>query len=134
MYRDTLLISELMESYKNHVSELEKLVMTMIFESFGVEKLYSSHDESCNRMLRFSKYRPPQMNENLGGTPEHTDPTFVTLIQQNQVSSLEVKSKDGSWIAVDFPPSSFLALAGDCLVVGSPSLSALCYPVVLNKD
>ncbi|XP_027177098.1 probable 2-oxoglutarate-dependent dioxygenase AOP1 [Coffea eugenioides] len=111
---------ELMESYKNHVSDLEKLVMRTIFESFGVEKLYSSHDESCNRMLRFNKHRPPQMNENLGGVPEHTDPTFVTIIQRNQFSSLEVKSKeDGSWIAVDFPPSSFLVMAGDCLVAWS---------------
>lgn len=110
---------ELMESYKTHVSDLENLVMRMIFESFGVEKLYSSHDESCNRMLRFNRHRPPQMNENLGGAAEHTDPTFVTIVQQNQVSSLEVKSKDGSWIAVDFPPSSFLAMAGDCLVAWS---------------
>ncbi|KAL3534174.1 hypothetical protein ACH5RR_002635 [Cinchona calisaya] len=111
--------SELMESYKNHVSDLEKVVMRMIFESYGVEKSYSSYNESSNRMIRFNKHRPPQLNENIGGVHEHTDPTFVTIIQQNQVTSLEVKSKDGSWIAVHFPPSSFLVMAGDALLAWS---------------
>lgn len=89
----------------------------MIFEGFGVGKLHSSHNESCSSMLRFNKHRPPKANEKLGGAAEHTDPTFLTILQQNQVSSLEVKSKDGRWIAVDFPPSSFLAMAGDALLV-----------------
>ncbi|CAI9099272.1 OLC1v1036060C1 [Oldenlandia corymbosa var. corymbosa] len=108
---------EIVESYTKEVSKLEKMVMRMIFESFGVKEFHVQYYESCSNFLALNKHRPPQLNEELGGVQEHTDPTFITLIQQNQISGLEVKSKDGSWISVDLPPSSFLVMAGDALLV-----------------
>ncbi|CAI9117443.1 OLC1v1018839C1 [Oldenlandia corymbosa var. corymbosa] len=110
---------EIVESYTKEVSKLEKTVMRMIFERSGVKEFHEQYYQSCSNFLALIKHRPPQSNEELGGVQEHTDPTFITLIQQNQISGFEIKSKDGSWISVGLPPSSFLVRAGDALLAWS---------------
>lgn len=112
-------VSEIMHSHATLLSELEKMVMRMIFESYGVEKHYDSHVESISYLIRVMKYRVPQKEEtHIGALEIHTDKGFISILHQNQVNGLEVKTKAGEWINVDFPRSSFIVMAGDALVVG----------------
>lgn len=113
-----LLDSEDLFAYTKMVSEMEKLVKRMVFESYGVEKYYDSHIASTTYLLRGMKYRIPEMGEQNIGAEAHTDKSFFTILHQNGVNGLEIKAKkDDHWIGLQFNPNSFLVMAGDaCLV------------------
>ncbi|KAK2984901.1 hypothetical protein RJ640_008666 [Escallonia rubra] len=85
----------------------------MLFESYDIQKYYDSHIESTTYLLRLLKHRGPKANEDNVAIPPHTDKSFFTILHQNEVDGLHVKTKDGQWIAVEFPPSSFVVMAGD---------------------
>ncbi|KAK3040909.1 hypothetical protein RJ639_027904 [Escallonia herrerae] len=111
--------SDTLQLYAKLVRELKETVSKMAFESYGVGKYYDSHNKSTDYLLRYIKYRVPNVEENNLGVPTHTDKTLITILHQNQVSGLEVKTKEDEWIEVEFPPSSFVVMAGDAFQVWS---------------
>ncbi|KAK0595785.1 hypothetical protein LWI29_009953 [Acer saccharum] len=121
-------------SYAKQVSELEQTVKQMVFESYGVEKYYESLNEKSTYLLRMMKYRGPEKNENNVGCESHTDKSFITILHQNEVNGLEIKSKDGSWIGFDDPtPSSFIVMAGDAFLAWSNGrIHSAVHRVVMN--
>ncbi|KAA8541853.1 hypothetical protein F0562_023005 [Nyssa sinensis] len=100
-------------SFARTLAELDHMVIKMLFESYGVQKYCDSHLEATTYLLRFLKYRAPEVNETTMAFPSHTDKSFLTILYQNQVSGLEIRTRNGEWIAVEFPPSSFVVMAGD---------------------
>ncbi|PWA53653.1 2-oxoglutarate (2OG) and Fe(II)-dependent oxygenase superfamily protein [Artemisia annua] len=100
-------------SFSRAVAKLDQTVVRMLFESYGVEKQSASHIESTTYLLRYLKYRAPETNETTMAFPSHTDKSFLTILHQNQVSGLEIRSRDEEWISVQFPASSFVVMAGD---------------------
>lgn len=112
------LVSETVLSYSKLVSELEQMVKKMVFESYDAEKYYDSHIQSTTYLLRLIKYRGPQKNETCIGTSCHTDKSFITVLHQNEVCGLEIRTKDGEWISFKPSPSSYVVMAGDALLVG----------------
>ncbi|CAK7356623.1 unnamed protein product [Dovyalis caffra] len=102
--------------YSKLVSELEQMVVRMVFESYGVDQHHDSHKESTTYFFRMMKYRGPEKNESDVGCNIHTDKGFITVLHQNQVSGLEVKSKDGQWMAYKPSPSSFVVMAGEAFL------------------
>lgn len=103
---------ESMYAYAQQVLKLNQMVTRMVFESYGVEKYYYSHIEASVHFLRLIYYREPQMDETNYGLMAHTDRDFLTTLHQNDVNGLEVQTKDGEWITVEYPPSSFMVMAG----------------------
>lgn len=111
-------LSEAILSYSKLVAELEKLVVRMVFESYGVEKYCDSHLKSASYLCRVMKYRSPEEEEANMGFVSHTDKSFMTVVHQNQIAGLEIKAKDGQWFGVDqLSPSSFVVMAGDAIMV-----------------
>ncbi|EOA39118.1 hypothetical protein CARUB_v10011908mg [Capsella rubella] len=100
-------------SFSNAVAELDKLVVRMIFENYGVEKHYESHVGSKTYLLKFLMYLAPPESISMPAFPQHTDKTFLTILHQNDVNGLEVKSKDGEWISLQLPLKSYVVMAGD---------------------
>ncbi|XP_012856138.1 PREDICTED: probable 2-oxoglutarate-dependent dioxygenase AOP1, partial [Erythranthe guttata] len=86
--------------YTKLAAELEKIVVQMVFERYGVGKHYESLIGSANYLCRVMKYREPKSNENNMGFVSHTDKSFMSTIHQNQVDGLEIKTKDGEWFGV----------------------------------
>ncbi|XP_030968259.1 probable 2-oxoglutarate-dependent dioxygenase AOP1 [Quercus lobata] len=109
-----------MHWYAKLAAELDQMVARMIHESFGVEKYYESYKESITYLLRVLKNRAPEENEPALGFVAHTDKSFTTVLHQNQINGLEVETKDGEWITVEYSsPSSFVVMAGDALMAWS---------------
>ncbi|XP_030526366.1 probable 2-oxoglutarate-dependent dioxygenase AOP1 [Rhodamnia argentea] len=106
-------------AFSKKVSELEQMVKRMVFESYGVKEYCDSHVMSTTYLLRVMKYRAPEMDETNRGCNVHTDKSFMTILHQNQVNGLEVRRKDGDWIAFEPSPSSFLVMAGDAFLAWS---------------
>ncbi|XP_010535123.1 PREDICTED: probable 2-oxoglutarate-dependent dioxygenase AOP1 [Tarenaya hassleriana] len=104
---------ETVYSFSNAIAELDRLVVRMIFENYRVGKYYESHIGSKTYLLKFLKYSPPPEANPTPAFPMHTDKTFLSILRQNDVNGLEVKSKDGEWIALELPPNSYVVMAGD---------------------
>lgn len=108
-----------MLSYAKLVSDLEKLVDKMVFESYGAEKHLEKHFQSTIYLLRPIKYTAAKEDLENGkiGSNVHTDKSFLSIVHQSQVNALQVKSREGKWTTVDFPPESFVVMAGDAYEV-----------------
>ncbi|KAK1393981.1 putative 2-oxoglutarate-dependent dioxygenase AOP1 [Heracleum sosnowskyi] len=113
--------SKTLLSYAKQASELEQLIKRMVFQSYGVLRSCDSHfiDDSYSYTLRGTKYTSPKLNESNIGLQIHTDKTFVTVLEQNQVNGLEVQTKNGEWISFENKPSSFVIIAGDAFMAWS---------------
>ncbi|KAK8641847.1 hypothetical protein V6N13_011219 [Hibiscus sabdariffa] len=111
---------ESVHSYATLVSQLDRAVKKMVFESYGVGKYYDSHMDSTSYLLRLIKYRVPDEGEEVEncGFP-HTDKSFLTILHDNQVAGLQTKTKDGRWICVEPSGSMFIVMAGDAFLAWS---------------
>lgn len=122
-------------SYSMLVSELEQMVVRMVFESYGVYQHHDSHKDSTTYLFRMMKYRGPEKNEANVGGDAHTDKSFITVLHQNHVSGLQVKSKDGQWMSFKPSPSSFIVMAGDALLGWSNDrINAPFHRVVMSES
>ena len=115
-----LFVSESAYSFAKVAEELDQMVTRMIFQSYGLEdKYYGSYSASITYLLRLLKNKAPNVDEPSLGFVTHTDKSFTTILYQNQIDGLEVETKNGDWIRVELPPSSFVFMAGDALMVGN---------------
>ncbi|EEF44712.1 probable 2-oxoglutarate-dependent dioxygenase AOP1 [Ricinus communis] len=110
---------ECVYEYAKLTAEIDQMVTRMIFESYGAEKYHDSYVESTNYLLRLLKNRLPKGDEPNLGFITHTDKSFTTILHQNHINGLEVDTKDGQKINIEFSPSSFVVIAGDALMVWS---------------
>lgn len=118
-----LALSEVALTYANIVAELQQLVMKMLFECYGIDKLYESQKESTTYLLRFLKYRKSQTDTTNLAFKGHTDKSLVSILHSNHVKGLELRTKDGEWIHFEPSPSSFVIIAGDVCMVSQHHLS-----------
>ncbi|XP_022151695.1 probable 2-oxoglutarate-dependent dioxygenase AOP1 [Momordica charantia] len=106
--------SATLHSFAKIAEALDKMVTKMIFESYGVEKYYDSHASSITYLLRVLKNKAPQSENPSLCLVDHTDKSFTTMLYQDHINGLEVKTKDGQWIKVEISsPSNFIVIAGD---------------------
>ncbi|XP_065869242.1 probable 2-oxoglutarate-dependent dioxygenase AOP1.2 [Euphorbia lathyris] len=105
--------SKTVQSFSEKISELDQTVRRMIIESLGLQKYMEEHMNSTNYLLRVMKYEGPQTPETKTGLHAHTDKNIVTILYQNQVDGLEVKTKNGEWINLKLSPESFVVMIGD---------------------
>ncbi|KAL7140029.1 hypothetical protein ABFS83_09G093500 [Erythranthe nasuta] len=121
--------SEIVESYSEKLSELDKIVRRMVVESLGLEKYMDEHMNSTNYVIRVQKYdyAPKSYDENHDqlGLPSHTDKNMVTILYQNEVNGLEIQTKTGQWIAPNsrLSPNSFVVMIGESLHVITTTIS-----------
>ncbi|KAE8684303.1 Detected protein of unknown function [Hibiscus syriacus] len=87
---------------------------------YGVGKYYGSHIKATDYLLRLINYRVPHEDErDIDACPDHTDKSFMTILHDNEVVGLQVKTKEGDWIGVEPSGSMFLVMAGDAFLAWS---------------
>lgn len=72
----------------------------------------------CDRpltSLRLTHYPPCDYADGAFGIAPHTDSTFFTLLAQNEVPGLQIRTTDGQWIEAPVVPASFVVNTGDML-------------------
>ena len=125
--------SKVMETYSQQLAELDEMVRRMVLESLGVEKYLEEHLESTNYLLRVMKYKGTESNyETKIGLHSHTDKNIVTILYQNHVQGLQVKTKDGKWINFQPSPDSFVAMIGDSFHVSNLILLHFCFLIYIH--
>lgn len=127
---------ESVHSFSKVVVELDQMVKRMVFDAYGVGRLYDSYKASTTYQLRCINYKSQLTNEttDLGLIP-HTDKNFTSILHQNDVGGLQIKTKDGEWIeAAPSSPSSFLVLASDLFMAWSNDRISACEHQVVLKE
>ncbi|XP_022714503.1 probable 2-oxoglutarate-dependent dioxygenase AOP1 [Durio zibethinus] len=107
--------SKSIQSLSEQVLGIERMVRRMILESLSLEKYMDEHMESNYYLLRLMKYKGPETTEAKLGLYGHTDKNTMTILYQNDVDGLEVRTKDGEWIHLKPSPASFIVMIGDIL-------------------
>jgi isopenicillin N synthase-like dioxygenase len=69
-------------------------------------------------ILRLLHYPPQPESAATGqiGAGEHTDYGDITLLLTDEVGGLEVRRRDGAWLAAPHVPGAFICNIGDCLM------------------
>ncbi|KAE8705076.1 gibberellin 3-beta-dioxygenase 1-like [Hibiscus syriacus] len=127
--------SKTMVSFAQLVMELEKTIMRMISESFGVEKYVDELIDSTNYQLRAMKYEGSNTSEPTSGLVVHHDQNMLTLLYQNEVNGLEIQNKYGKWMSVKPSPNSIIVIIGESLSVWlNGRLSPPCHRVMMTEN
>ncbi|KAK2661089.1 hypothetical protein Ddye_007622 [Dipteronia dyeriana] len=108
--------SEIFKSMNSKMLQLDNIILRMVFESYGVGKLYNSFIQDSSNTFRFMKYKVPPNNEpSAMGLIAHTDKNTLTILCQNEVQGLEILDKDGNWVTLMIPNDAFIVIVGDGL-------------------
>lgn len=107
------------DAYMAAVTALGHRVMARIAESLGLPSDYFAARYTAEPLVLFRLFlypsRPvPPGTEAVAGVGEHTDYGLLTLLRQDDVGGLEVKTEDG-WLAAPPIPGSFVCNIGDML-------------------
>ena len=65
--------------------------------------------------LRLTHYPPMSYGADEFGLAPHTDSTFLTLLAQNKVPGLQIRTPEGDWIEAQVTPEAFVVNTGDVL-------------------
>lgn len=104
------------------VEELHQIIQMMILDSYGLVGNSDSIME-CEILLRMMRYKAPSTEEYMNGLSAHTDKLMCTLLVEEEVSGLEIETRDGQWIKLSLSPSSLVFIVGDPLMVTCPGPS-----------
>jgi isopenicillin N synthase-like dioxygenase len=102
--------------YIDEVTRVGHLVMRGVSLSLGLDENYFFHKYNQDPLILFRifHYPPQQTDHKQWGVGEHTDYGLLTMLKQDQVGGLQVKSGE-QWI--DAPPieNTFICNIGDML-------------------
>lgn len=83
-------------------------------EDFFDDKL--DHPMATLRFLHYPAAFGAEAPRGRAGAGTHTDYGNVTLLATDEVGGLQVRRRDGGWIAVPYLPGAFVCNVGDCLM------------------
>ncbi|KAJ4826393.1 hypothetical protein Tsubulata_025173, partial [Turnera subulata] len=101
------------------MAELSKRIVKILLMSLGdgfQKKYYESEFKNCHGYLRIINYTPPgSFQDEVEGLGMHTDMSCVTIVYQDDVGGLQVKSKDGKWMDISPREDVLVVNIGDML-------------------
>ncbi|KAF4399729.1 hypothetical protein G4B88_022812, partial [Cannabis sativa] len=132
---------EIIESvmcFSKRLEEIYETVMRMVFEKYGVDQgdRFESFKNSSFHLLRMVKYKVREKGDSNVALIDHRDSTILSILHQNQINGLQIKTKHGHWIPVLKPnsTSSFIVLAGEGLMAWSNDRVRGCEHRVMLND
>ncbi|CAK7348888.1 unnamed protein product [Dovyalis caffra] len=130
--------SEALQEYGSKMTELSKRIVEILLMSLGEDfdkKYYESEFENCHGYLRIVNYTPPKsLVDEVEGLGMHTDMSCVTIVYQDEVGGLQVKSKEGKWMDISPCEETLVVNIGDMLQAWSnDKLRSSEHRIVLKK-
>ncbi|EEF51586.1 gibberellin 20-oxidase-like protein [Ricinus communis] len=110
--------SEAMSEYGNKMSELSKRIVKAVLISMGddfAEKFYESDFNKCHGYMRINKYSPAESAEEVEGLGMHTDMSCMTIVCQDDIGGLQVRSKLGKWMDINPCEDTLVVNIGDLM-------------------
>lgn len=102
------------------MTELSKRIIEILLLSLedGLDhkKYYESEFKNGHGYLRIINYTPPKcLDDEVEGLGMHTDMSCVTIVYQDQIGGLQVKSKQGKWMDISPCEETLVVNIGDML-------------------
>lgn len=112
--------SEALEEYGSKMAELSKKIMQIMLKTLGEgfdKKYYESDFNNCHGYLRINNYSPPKTVESqqVEGLGQHTDMSCITIVYQDEIGGLQVRSKGGKWFDISPRDGILVVNIGDML-------------------
>ncbi len=123
LFPDLAGFREAILSYMAQVTRVGHALLEGVALSLGLEATYFSHRYTADPLILFRIFNYPSQPlpadlegdpESIWGVGEHTDYGLLTLLYQDAVGGLQVKTAQG-WIAAPPIPGTFVCNIGDML-------------------
>jgi isopenicillin N synthase-like dioxygenase len=113
---DAPLFRAAMEAYFAAMMELTRLMLTAFARGLGLPgDFFSVHFVKPLTQLRLLHYPPQPPDSDAEGVEAHTDTGAFTILLQDDVGGLEVKTRAGNWTAARPIPGSFVVNIADMI-------------------
>ncbi|EGC36718.1 hypothetical protein DICPUDRAFT_31378 [Dictyostelium purpureum] len=133
------------ENVENYIRAVKKLglnLISLVSISLGLSENYieSNYMKNPSSMLALLKYpsfdcEPDLDSKDKWGIDNHTDYCFMTILKQDDIGGLQLKTNDGQYIDAPTIPNTFICNPGDLfqLLTGNNYLS-MYHRVLYNKS
>lgn len=106
-----------MEDYVQSIIKLRETLSELLSEALGLSSDYLSRIECMKSEFLTWLYYPTCPEPGLTfGAPQHSDPTFLTILLQDTIGGLQFLHQD-HWVDVPPIPGSLIAHIGDLMQV-----------------
>ncbi|KAJ9545751.1 hypothetical protein OSB04_025458 [Centaurea solstitialis] len=112
---------EVLREYGVKMRSLSKKITEILLMCLGedFEREFESEFSKCEGYVRINNYSPPEsrmaMGKGVEGLGMHTDMSCLTIVYQDDVGGLQVRSKDGKWLDIDPCEETLVVNIGDLL-------------------
>ncbi|KAM7476426.1 hypothetical protein LguiB_023669 [Lonicera macranthoides] len=113
--------SEVLQEYGTKMTELSEKIVRIVLKSLGDDfeaKYYDSEFKNCHGYFRINNYLPPQKiqekeEQETEGLGKHTDMSCITILYQDRIGGLQVRSKEGKWMDINPCEGTLVVNIGD---------------------
>ncbi|CAA0826393.1 2-oxoglutarate (2OG) and Fe(II)-dependent oxygenase superfamily protein [Striga hermonthica] len=131
--------SEIVQEYGNRMTHLSKTILKAIIESLGLnfDTKYLAEFNNCHGYMRINHYSLPGSSDGqeIEGLGMHTDMSCITVVWQDEIGGLQVRSKEGQWMEISAKENALVVNIGDLLQAWSnDKLRSSEHRVVLRKN
>jgi len=105
------------EAFASAVTPLAERLVQILAQKVNIK--FSYFQENCSAhtcFLRLNRYPPCPLHSRVFGLLPHTDSSFLTILNQDQIGGLQLM-KDGKWISVKPNPQALVVNIGDLFQV-----------------
>ena len=100
--------------------DLSKKITAVLLNCLGDDfdtKYYESEFSNCHGYLRVNNYSPPEAThlQGIEGLGMHTDMSCITILFQDEIGGLQVRSKGGEWMDIMPTGGTLVVNIGDLL-------------------
>ncbi|KAA8533712.1 hypothetical protein F0562_031229 [Nyssa sinensis] len=101
------------------MSKLSKIIVELVLMCLGddFERKFESEFSNCHGYLRIINYSPPECvkEKEVEGLGMHTDMSCVTIVYQDEIGGLQVRSKEGKWMDINPCEDTLVVNIGDLM-------------------
>lgn len=130
--------SNLLEEYGSKMQQLSKRIIKLLLKILGDSfdnKFYDHEFNNCNGYIRINKYSSRDTNKEVEGFGTHTDISCVTILFQDDVGGLQIRSKRGEWMDVRPIEDALVVNIGDFMQAWSNErLRSAEHKVILRQN
>ncbi|KAK6121710.1 hypothetical protein DH2020_044578 [Rehmannia glutinosa] len=111
--------SDMLQEYGSKMTQLSKTILEMVIKCQGndFEIKYLSEFKNCHGYLRINNYSPPECidDQETEGLGMHTDMSCITIVYQDDIGGLQVRSKEGKWMDINPHENTLVVNIGDLM-------------------